>query len=152
MARISRYLLTVVAALALAGCSRPEVELADGSGASWDQWHGKWVLVNYWAEWCAPCRKEIPELNRLHRETDDVVVLGVNYDGLQGEALTKLIGEMKIEFPVLLHDPGARWNQPPPGVLPSTLVIDPEGALRDVLVGPQTFESLSRAVQLTSEV
>lgn len=152
MARISRYLLAVLAVLALGGCGRAEVELVDGSGASWDQWRGKWLLVNYWAEWCAPCRKEIPELNRLHQQGDDVVVLGVNFDGLRGEALARLVEEMNIEFPVLLNDPGTRWNQAPPSVLPSTLVIDPEGELREVLVGPQTYESLARAVEMTTEV
>ena len=79
-------------------------------------------------------------------------MLGVNFDGLRGEALTSLIEEMDIRFPVLVNDPGHRWGQGPPTVLPSTLVIDPEGNLRDVLVGPQSYETLARAVELTSEV
>jgi thiol-disulfide isomerase/thioredoxin len=135
------------------GCvEKPEVRLADGSTGTWDQWQGRWMLINYWAEWCAPCREEIPELNRLHSEAaaQRVVVLGVNFDGLSGDALSELIARMEIEFPVLLDDPRARWQQPVPGVLPSTLVVDPEGQLRTVLVGPQTYESLSRAVQATS--
>ena len=154
MIGIGRWLVVMFMAVMLAGCGRPEVELADGSAASWQQWEGQWVLVNYWAEWCAPCRKEIPELNRLHAdgEAGKLTVLGVNFDGLRGEALTSLIEEMNIRFPVLVHDPGHRWDQPPPTVLPSTLVIDPEGNLRDVLVGPQTYESLARAVGMTSEV
>ena len=153
MTTIGRGALAVLTVMAIAGCSQPEVELADGSGASWDQWRGQWLLVNYWAEWCAPCRKEIPELNKLHSDgQSSVVVLGVNFDGLRGAALTDLMQEMDIRFPVLVNDPGARWDQPPPTVLPSTLVIDPEGNLRDVLVGPQTYESLARAVEMTSEV
>lgn len=152
MTRACRCLLVCGMVLAIGACSRPEVELADGSGTTWEQWRGSWLLVNYWAEWCAPCRKEIPELNRLHQEGENVVVLGVNFDGLRGEPLRKLVQEMNILFPVLVNDPGARWSQSPPSVLPSTLVIDPEGNLRDVLVGPQTYESLARAVEMTSEV
>lgn len=151
---ITRWAVAIFVVLALAGCEQPEVRLADGSGADWAQWQGKWLLVNYWAEWCAPCREEIPELNKLQAAGQDsgVVVLGVNFDGLQGEALTSLMQKMDIRFPVLVQDPGARWEQPPPTVLPSTLVIGPDGKLEDVLVGPQTYESLARAVELTSEV
>lgn len=144
--------VTVAAVLWLAGCSQSEVRLADGRITTWNEWRGQWLLINYWAEWCAPCRKEIPELNRLQREAGNVTVLGVNFDGLQGSTLTDLMGRLGIRFPVLLDDPGPRWELDRPSVLPSTLVIDPDGALREVLVGPQTYESLARAVQLTSEV
>ncbi len=147
-----RLLTALALVLALAGCERPEVELAQGDGADWAQWQGQWLLVNYWAEWCAPCRKEIPELNRLHAEADDVTVLGVNFDGLQGDALAALATEMGIEFPVLVVDPRARWDQPLPTVLPTTLVIDPAGELREVLVGPQTYESLARVVGLSADM
>lgn len=138
--------------LLLAACSDPEVRLANGTGTSWDAWEGQWLLVNYWAEWCAPCREEIPELNRIHNDATGVVVLGVNFDGLEGERLTSLMEKMDVRFPVLLDDPAARWEQARPSVLPSTLVIDPDGRLHDVLVGPQTYESLARAVGMTSEV
>lgn len=150
----SRSAAFAVAVLALCGCARHDVELADGSGASWEQWQGKWLVINYWAEWCAPCRKEIPELNRFSRNGEDagVVVLGVNFDGLQGDDLTNLIGRMHIEFPVLTDDPGPRWDQTPPSVLPSTLIIGPKGDLQTVLVGPQTYESLARAVHLTAQM
>jgi len=145
------YLGLILGAMLLGGCTQPEVRFADGSDGDWAQWHGRWILINYWAEWCAPCREEIPELNRLHQERDamNLVVMGVNFDGLQGEALTGLIERMGIEFPVLLQDPRARWSQDLPSVLPSTLVIDPAGNLRTVLVGPQTYESLSNALQAT---
>ncbi len=153
-AAIGSWRAAVVVCLLLgAGCAEePELRLADGTGTSWDAWEGKWLLINYWAEWCAPCRKEIPELNRIHHDDTGVVVLGVNFDGLQGEALTTLMAEMDVRFPVLQNDPAPRWEQPRPSVLPSTLVIDPEGQLHDVLVGPQTYEDLARAVGMTSEV
>jgi thiol-disulfide isomerase/thioredoxin len=149
-----RWLIVAVAVVSLAGCARPELELADGSGASWQQWQGQWLIINYWAEWCAPCRKEIPELNELHRDGAEagVVVLGVNFDGLRGEALTAVMERMGVEFPVLVDDPRERWQQPQPAVLPSTFIVDPDGELLDVLVGPQTYESLARAVGMTVEI
>ena len=142
----------------LCACTQPDpgteaqIQLADGSATQFSHWQGRWILVNYWAEWCAPCRKEIPELNRLHAERNatGVVVVGVNYDGVSGEKLRALVDEMGIRFPVLVEDPRARWNAEQPSVLPSTLVIGPDGQLKDVLVGPHTYESFSRALQLTT--
>lgn len=153
--RRSGLVAAIALCVLLGGCDKTDqARLADGRAVPWEQWQGRWLLVNYWAEWCAPCRREIPELNRLHAEAGDagVVVLGVNFDGLSGPALTTLMTRMGIRFPVLVADPGGRWDQAPPSVLPSTLVIAPDGALRDVLVGPQSYESLARAVRLTSEM
>jgi thiol-disulfide isomerase/thioredoxin len=97
-------------------------------------------VVNYWAEWCGPCRHEIPELNALHAGDQDVpvTVLGVNYDGLRDTKLVEVLQRMGIEFPVLLDDPRGRWQQPLPSVLPSTLLIAPDGSLIETLQGPQT--------------
>ncbi len=153
MKRLSRLrqlvMMAMLAALA-GGCVEDEVLLADGRGTSFAHWEGRWLLINYWAEWCAPCRKEIPELNELHAERarTGVAVVGVNYDGVSGTDLTTLIDEMGIEFPVLAADPRLRWAQDPPPVLPTTLVIDPRGELHDVLVGPQTHESLLGSIPL----
>ena len=152
--RIAKTLASVWLVL-LVGCSNPDpgtepqVMLADGSATHWD---GRWILVNYWAEWCAPCRKEIPELNRLHAERNatGVVVVGVNYDALGGERLRTLVEEMQIRFPVLVADPRNRWNAELPSVLPTTFIIGPDGQLKNVLVGPHTYESFSQALQLTT--
>ena len=128
--------------------------LADGNVVNLDDFSGRWLIINYWAEWCAPCRKEIPDLNLLHaeRETANVAIFGVNYDGLRGESLATLVEEMGIEFPVLVEDPRLRWQQDLPTVLPSTLIIDPDGNLKEVLVGPQSHEAFSRALNLTTDV
>ena len=150
------FLVTILAGTVfLGGCgAREDVLLADGSSTQFSQWDGHWVLVNYWAEWCAPCRKEIPDLNRLHNEraSNGVVVVGVNYDGLKGEKLKSLTVEMNIDFPVLVEDPRLRWEQDSPSVLPTTFVIDPAGNLHDVLVGPHSYESFSAALNITTEL
>lgn len=133
----------------LAGCERADqVRLADGTSAQFAHWDGRWLIINYWAQWCAPCRKEIPELNLLHseRSSTGAVVLGVNYDGLTGEKLSDLVGEMGIEFPVLVEDPRGRWSVEQPAVLPSTLIINPDGVVDRVLVGPQHYEDFLQAI------
>ena len=73
-------------------------------------------------------------MNRLHAERNStgVVVLGVNYDALEGETLANLVEEMDIRFPVLVIDPRLRWNVEQPSVLPTTLFINPDGELHKV--------------------
>ena len=67
------------------------------------------------------------------------------------DVLLDLVKQMDIRFPVLVDDPRLRWNVEQPSVLPTTLIINPEGELHKVAVGPQTYESLSRELGLTSE-
>lgn len=106
-------------------------------------YRGRWLVVNYWAEWCKPCREEIPELNRLASEHgEQVAVLGVNFDGLQGDALAKAVAAMDITFPATGDDPSLALKQPRPAVLPTTLVFDPQGKFRQALLGPQSYYSL----------
>src|SRR5690606_11211450 len=70
--------------LALVGCGAADLG-PDQHGAvvTPQSLQGQWLVINYWAEWCAPCRKEIPELNALPEHIDGVRVLGVNFDGLR---------------------------------------------------------------------
>ena len=141
-----RTVCILVLCALLGACEEPKPFYADGSSGSFADLEGRWVAVNYWAEWCAPCRHEIPELNELHT-LDTVDVVGVNFDGLKGEKLTALIETMQIEFPVLLEDPRERWGVELPAILPTTLLIDPGGALTAVRRGPQTKDDLLRAIE-----
>lgn len=125
------------------GAAKTELHLLDGRTVAVPAHPGHWVLVNYWAQWCEPCRAEIPELNALARaRAADVAVYGVNFDGVGGPQLQAQVRQMHIEFPVLVADPGAALGVAPPEVLPTTVLIDPNGGIR-VLVGPQTLNGLS---------
>lgn len=142
--------LTLLLFLCVPGCTKPDgtVTLRDGTaqGFRFNQWHGQWLVVNYWAQWCAPCRHEIPELNALN-ERDDVQVLGVNFDGISGAKLNEVVAEMDVSFPTLAEDPGARYGLERPSVLPVTLVVNPDGQLQEVLQGPQTQQSIDAVMQ-----
>ena len=102
---------------------------------------GTWRVVNYWAIWCSPCREEIPELNLLNLHPD-ITVFAVNYDGQQGETLKAQAAELGINFALIEQDPGPDLGIERPRVLPTTLLVNPEGAVTDTLVGPQTQEAL----------
>jgi len=135
--------------LTMACDSAPTDKFSSGGGLNLKEERGSWLLINYWAEWCGPCREEIPELNELHadRENLNLHLMGVNYDGIRDDALAKVIEKMGIAFPVLIEDPRKYWEAEQPQVLPATLVINPQGRLIANLVGPQTKASLLAAMQ-----
>ncbi len=138
-------LLAVI--VGISGCSsEPRYRLVDGDALRLSELHGAWVVINYWAEWCAPCREEIPELNELvaiaEEQGAEFQVYGVNYDRLQGSDLTEVMERMQIEFPILIDDPRVALGIARAEVLPMTVVINPEGDVQQILSGPQTVQSI----------
>ncbi|MBZ2169864.1 MULTISPECIES: TlpA family protein disulfide reductase [Marinobacter] len=127
--------------LLLSGCEKIELQRAEGAKLNWDQLRGQWVLVNYWAEWCKPCLEEIPELNALDI-APDIAVLGVNFDGIQGQALEELGKRMGIEFVLLAEDPAAKLGWDVPIALPATYIVGPDGDLVEARFGPQTEDDI----------
>lgn len=138
-----KYLLLAVVSLALLGCDRQ----ASTPVSQLENLRGQWVVINYWAQWCKPCLQEIPELNALDRQYDQVTVLGVNYDGATGAALRQQRQQLGIEFGALEQDPAPQLGTSRPEVLPTTLILDPQGKLVATLVGPQTEQSLAEATR-----
>lgn len=111
--------------------------------------HNKWIVVNYWAEWCGGCVEEIPELNRFYQHNQDknIVVLGVNYDQPPSLYLQQSIRRIGIEFPVLQEDPRMLWQLGDIAVLPTTFIINPQGDVVRKIIGPNTEQSLMKVVQ-----
>ncbi|WP_068828601.1 TlpA disulfide reductase family protein [Pseudomonas sp. BMS12] len=144
MGRSLRMVIGCIAALLLAGCAEDWGLDQHGRKVTAEQLDGQWLLINYWAEWCKPCRTEIPELNRLNQQLhgQGAQVLGVNFDALQGEALSKASDTFSIGFTVLATDPAARLDLPRNDVLPVTYIIGADGRLRERLVGEQTAAGL----------
>ncbi|MDO9322777.1 MAG: TlpA disulfide reductase family protein [Pseudomonas sp.] len=143
--------MVILVSLVLGGCSEDYGVDQYGRKVTAEQLEGQWLLINYWALWCGPCRGEIAELNKLAQQSSDqpVTVLGVNFDQLQGADLSKASTELGINYRVLAHDPAARWQLPRSEVLPVTYIIDAQGKLRERLLGEQTAAGLTaRLAQL----
>ena len=111
---------------------------------------GKWRLVNYWSEWCAPCRIEIPMLNTLSEQlaAHGVAVVGVNFDEDPRELTLEIAVELEIKFPVLKNDEVSRLGLRPPDVLPTTYLLSPDGEQVAKLIGMQTDAKIRKQLVL----
>ncbi len=110
-------------------------------------YRGKWVVLNYWATWCAPCRREMPELSALHEARDDIVVLGLAFEDTDAGNFDAFLKDLKPAYPLLLVDVYA----PPqpfgaPKVLPTTIILDPAGRPRKTYMGPVKAGDIERFV------
>lgn len=114
-----------------------------GEAVSVSDFRQKWVVLNYWATWCAPCRKEIPDLSSLNETRDDIVVLGLAFEDTEPENFDEFLEEYHPSYRILLIDVYA----PPepfgaPKALPTTIILNPEGVPVKTYVGPVTRETL----------
>ncbi len=143
----ARTLLAVVTAGLLAACTPAADFHTDSSGSMrWDDLHGRYVVVNYFAEWCAPCLKELPELNAFHQQhADQVTLLGVSFDLLDNQQLQQLRERYQIEFPLIQWQPAPQLPFAMPKMLPATYIIDPQGNVSGPLLGEQNLHSLRKA-------
>jgi len=91
-------------------------------------YQGKWVVLNYWAVWCSPCRKEMPELERLHRyQNHHFVVLGVYADRGDREEINEFLQENGITYPTLMGYPMTMNAIESVQHVPTTFLINPRG-------------------------
>ena len=123
----------------------PAVAFAERSGETRElaDFRGHWLLVNLWATWCAPCVREMPSLDRLQaRLGDRVLVLAISEDRKGPEVVDPFLGKLDVKAMTIYLDPGAHAHQAF-GIrgLPTTFLIDPEGALRGKLEGAAEWDS-----------
>jgi thiol-disulfide isomerase/thioredoxin len=124
----------------------PEVKFQDGSGKerTLADWRGKVVLLNLWATWCLPCRKEMPSLDRLQKDlgSDKFEVVAVSVDRKGADASKKFLDETQVERLALYVDPTTRMSSELRVVgLPATLLIDAQGREIGRLLGPAEWDS-----------
>ena len=103
-----------------------------------------WRLVNYWSEWCSPCRKEIPMLNALSEElaSNGVQLVGVNFDDDPRDVTLRIARSLRIEFPTLTREEVYESGMPAPSVMPTTYIVSPANAVVGTLVGLQSREQI----------
>ena len=128
------------------------VETLDGKTFSLTDQRDKWVVVNYWATWCGPCLKEMPELDELDIARDDVVVLGLAFEDTTPEDLRTFLSKRPVSYPIAAVDvyaPPAAFTVPKG--LPTTHLIAPDGSLQESFIGPVTRADLERAIAAAAD-
>ena len=121
----------------------------DGDLISLEDYKGKWVILNFWATWCPPCRGELPTLIRFYKQADKdkIVLLGINAYGTEkipkgGDVrsyVSTFVGEKGVNYPVLLDkcDGGSPCVSTLYGAknLPTTVIISPDGIIAKIKTG-----------------
>ncbi len=116
----------------------------DGQSHSLSDFRGEWVIVNFWATWCAPCLKEIPDLMELSHLTDPVAVkvIGIDFEEIDTDALKKFIQALKINYLILRVGDSPLIPFEPLKGLPTTFIVSPDGRIVFTKVGATTKEML----------
>jgi len=139
-----------VAAEPSGGAEFPGLVVTTLDGAVYDlaDRRGRWVVVNFWATWCAPCLKEMPELSALDVMREHIEVIGLAYEDTDAETLRMFLEKRPVAFPVAIvdtYDPPRDF--PTPRGLPQTCLVAPDGRLVKTFVGPVTAADLERAIE-----
>ena len=149
--KILILLVALAAAFGPVGCGRTQTGKTGGAGKAPDfelekfaggkarlsDYRGKVVLLNFWATWCPPCLKEIPDFVDLYREleADGLVILGISLDANPQRVLPGFIAKYKINYPILISGQKVAGDYGGITGIPTTFLIDREGTIRERYVG-----------------
>lgn len=127
----------------------PSLDIRTFHGKDWSlaQHRGKWVVVNFWATWCNPCLKEIPELDAFDKSREDVEVIGLAYEEIERPDMEAFLKEHPVSYPIALMDVYEGLPDfPIPKGLPMTYVIAPDGKVAKQFLGPVDLQVLGSLV------
>ena len=118
------------------------VALLRGEPLRLSEQRGKPVMINFWATWCAPCREEMPAMERLYRRHHDhgFVLLAVSVD-TDAALVRPFLEQHKLTFPVALDSNMSLANAYGVRALPSSFLIDRDGNLAALALGPRAWDN-----------
>jgi thiol-disulfide isomerase/thioredoxin len=145
------FALTAQAATPAAMPSHPSLKVTTLDGQSFDlgAQRGHWVIVNFWATWCVPCIKEMPDISRFVSTHKNVTAIGLAYEDSDKADIQTFLKKHPVSYPVaqVTMDNAPKDFDEPRG-LPTSYLIGPDGSVAHRFVGPVTVASLSAAVGL----
>jgi thiol-disulfide isomerase/thioredoxin len=142
-------LLLPLAAAQAAAPKKPALQVTTLDGARFDlaAERGKWVIVNFWATWCSPCIKEMPDISRFVAGRNDVRAIGLAIGGEDVGDVQEFLGRHPVGYPIAnvpIESPPKDFGAPKG--LPTTFLIAPDGSVAKKFVGPVTADELGRAI------
>jgi peroxiredoxin len=113
----------------------------DGQEVSLRQFKGKYLLINFWATWCGPCKIEMPSLEKLYRQfkSDNFDMIGISNDMFGDRVVAPYVKAQNITFPMLLDQRMIVSRQYGIVSLPTTILIDPQGIVIGILQGAENW-------------
>lgn len=133
-----------------------------GNEHTLSDYKGKVVFLNFWATWCPPCQKEMPDIEALYNEynqnQDDVIFLGIsnprseentNTRELEKEGVIEFLEKNNLTFPVVFDETGEIFNQYSISALPTTFMIDKEGNIYGYAPGMLTKDIMKNIIEQT---
>src|SRR5687768_13238463 len=127
----------------------PSLKITTLDGQAWDlaARRGQWVVVNFWATWCSPCLKEIPDLTALDAKRADLEVIGLAYEEITPADMQAFLKQHPAGYPIAIldvYDPPKDFDTP--RGLPMTYLIAPDGTVAQRFLGPVTAQELEQAI------
>jgi len=118
-------------------------ERLDGGKSALNDFKGKVVLLNFWATWCMPCRKEMPSMQALWQKYSekDLLVVAISIDEGAKSQVASFIKRLKLGFPILLDPEGKVSDLYKVSGLPASYLIDRDGKLISHIVGSEDWAS-----------
>lgn len=127
----------------------PTFELKDPMGDlhTLESQHGEYTLINFWASWCAPCKAEVPDLNRLHHHfsSPDIQVIGIALNSGTSEEILSAASHFGVEYPILMGD-SLTSQAFHITSLPTSILVDPNGMVITSFYGPVDGGMVRRAI------
>ena len=124
-----------------------KVTTLDGKPYDLSAQRGHWVIVNFWATWCVPCIKELPEISQFVTSHPDIRAIGIAYDDTDPADIRAFLDKHPVSFPVAqvtMDKPLTDFDEP--RGLPTTYLIGPDGKVAKHFTGPITPAALSAAI------
>lgn len=136
-------------AMAASTSAVPTLKVTTLAGAHYDlaTQRGHWVIVNFWATWCRPCIKEMPDISGFVAARKNVSAIGLAYEDSDRADIKAFLNKHPVVYPVAQVDtvhPPADFAQP--RGLPTTYVIAPDGKVAKKFVGPVSTSDLAHVV------